>query len=248
MSYLNRIQSPYSPTEFNLQSKSVDSTQDDSILSSQDDDSLHGIFTYVSSAPPLSSLNTNSQTSCIFEFEDDKEEYKKDLESSSPYTLNNLIAQGSFGSVYKASHTNDPEKTNSFAIKCFFPTEDLSYRSISQALQCYSKEIKNYEYLQEHANGESLQYFSELVDSAEFNFSGNSIRALVFNYYPLTLETASPLIQASGIEKIFIIQEDLSYVKNKKVKSTAYKHLKFLKYICLNLSRTMNKNCNKKIS
>jgi hypothetical protein len=49
-------------------------------------------------------------------------------------------------------------------------------------------------------------------------------------------------------EKIFIIQEDLSYVKNKKVKSTAYKHLKFLKYICLNLSRTMNKNCNKKIS
>ena len=42
-------------------------------------------------------------------------------------------------------------------------------------------------------------------------------------------------------EKIFIIQEDLSYVKNKKVKSTAYKHLKFLKYICLNLSKTMNK-------
>jgi len=42
-------------------------------------------------------------------------------------------------------------------------------------------------------------------------------------------------------EKIFIIQEDLSYVKNKKVKSTAYKHLKFLKYIYLNLSKTMNK-------
>ena len=42
-------------------------------------------------------------------------------------------------------------------------------------------------------------------------------------------------------EKIFIIQEDLSYVKNKKVKSTAHKHLKFLKYIYLNLSKTMNK-------
>jgi len=49
-------------------------------------------------------------------------------------------------------------------------------------------------------------------------------------------------------EKIFIIQEDLSYVKDKKVKSTAYKHLKFLKYICLNLSKTMNKNYNKKLS
>ena len=49
-------------------------------------------------------------------------------------------------------------------------------------------------------------------------------------------------------EKIFIIQEDLSYVKNKKVKSTAYKHLKFLEYICHNLSRTINKNYNKKIS
>ena len=49
-------------------------------------------------------------------------------------------------------------------------------------------------------------------------------------------------------EKILIIQEDLSYVKNKKVKSTAYKHLKFLEYICHNLSRTINKNYNKKIS
>tara|TARA_B100001093_G_scaffold160909_1_gene153322 strand:+ start:1948 stop:2814 length:867 start_codon:yes stop_codon:yes gene_type:complete len=49
-------------------------------------------------------------------------------------------------------------------------------------------------------------------------------------------------------EKIFIIQEDLYYVKDKKVKSTAYKHLKFLEYICLNLSRTMNKNYNKKTS
>jgi len=47
-------------------------------------------------------------------------------------------------------------------------------------------------------------------------------------------------------EKILIIQEDLSYVKNKKVKSTAFKHIKFLEYICHNLSRTINKNHNKK--
>ena len=30
-------------------------------------------------------------------------------------------------------------------------------------------------------------------------------------------------------EKILIIQEDLSYVKNKKVKSTAFKHIKFFR-------------------
>jgi len=48
-------------------------------------------------------------------------------------------------------------------------------------------------------------------------------------------------------EKIFIIQEDLSYVKNKNVKHIADCHIKFLRYICNNLLETINKNYNKKI-
>lgn len=47
-------------------------------------------------------------------------------------------------------------------------------------------------------------------------------------------------------EKIFIIQEDLPYVKNKNIKLTANNHIKFLNYVCLNLLRTINNNHNKK--
>lgn len=48
-------------------------------------------------------------------------------------------------------------------------------------------------------------------------------------------------------EKIFIIENDLHYVKNKNVKYNAQKHIGFLKFICQNLLRVINKNYNKNL-
>ena len=48
-------------------------------------------------------------------------------------------------------------------------------------------------------------------------------------------------------EKIFIIENDLYYVKNKKVKSNTRKHIFFLKFMCHNLLRVINKNYDKNL-
>lgn len=48
-------------------------------------------------------------------------------------------------------------------------------------------------------------------------------------------------------EKILIIREDLPYVKNKKIRSDASKHLIYLKYLYYNFSKVIKKNYLKEI-